>query len=146
VTAWAGRRAGLRAWLALLLPLAFVVATAVLALRRENAMIRREVAEETPTGVPTEEDLELVSRVGARRARSLRQLLGGDLDGWLHRRTRHNQLVQLALARVRARTAPGPLRPRVEAEADRLRAALRPGWPHVQPARGAVGTRSEELS
>jgi hypothetical protein len=139
-----GEAGRLRAWLALLLPLAFVAAMSVLALRRENAMVRRELAEEVG-GVVTEEDLELVTRVGTRRGRYLRQLLGGDFDGWLDRRTRHNRLVQLALAKERARTAPPRLRSQVEAEAARLRAALGAGW-DAQPPRAAVRTQSEERS
>ena len=108
-------------------------------------MVRRELAEEAQAGVVTAEDLDLVARVGARRVRYLREVLGGDLDGWRHRRIRHNRLVQLALVRARARTVPR-LRPRAEAEAERLRAALRAGRPQGQPARGVVRTGSEELS
>jgi hypothetical protein len=128
----------LRAWLALLLPLAFVVAMAVVALRRESSLVRRELADEVGAGVVTEEDLELAARVGTRRGRYLRQLLGGDFDGWLDRRTRHNRLVQLALAKERARSAPPHLRSRVEGEVARLRADLGAGWAHGQPGRGVV--------
>jgi protease PrsW len=132
-----------RAWLALLLPLAFVAAMAVLALRRENAMVRRELAEEVG-GVVTEEDLELVTRVGTRRGRYLRQLLGGDFDGWLDRRTRHNRLVQLALTKERARAAPPGLRSRVEAEAARLRAALGAGRVREPSGADVVHAGTEE--
>jgi hypothetical protein len=128
-----GAQGRLRALLALLLPLAFVAATALVTLRREAAILRHELAEEAKAGVVTEEELDLAARTGARRSRDLRALLGGDFDGWFDRRIRHHRLAQLALAKARAGTAPPQLRPRVEAEANRLRAALRAGRPHGLP-------------
>lgn len=113
-----------RAWLALLLPIACLVAAAVYSLTHERRAIAAELRGETATGAVTNDELVVVANPAARRRAYWHHLARLDLDGWAARRVLHNRQVQLALIKRRAQAEPDPAaRGSLEGEAERLRAA-----------------------
>lgn len=137
-----GGSAGLaRAWIALIIPVVFVVAIVVFALLRERRAIRDELAGERETGAVSDEELGVLKSFVARRSRYIKAFVRGDFDGWLALRELHNRQVQLALAKGRmARESDPESREEAEAEVGRLRAAV------LQMKGGATtpGPRSED--
>jgi protease PrsW len=120
-----GSAALVRAWVALLIPVAFVLAVMVFALARERSAIREELAGETDSGVVTAEELDTLQGFAARRAQYARTFMKGDFDGWLALRELHNRQVQLALAKRRAsRESDAERRAETEAEVHSLRASI----------------------
>ncbi|HET7272038.1 MAG TPA: PrsW family glutamic-type intramembrane protease [Rubrobacter sp.] len=119
-----GGTAGLvRAWVALIVPVVFVVAVMVLALVRELRAIREELADEREA--VTEDERAVLSSLAARRSRYVKAFISGDFDGWLALRELHNRQVQLALAKSRAVGESDPRRQAVsKAEVERLRASV----------------------
>ena len=121
-----GGTAGLaRTWIALIIPILFVIAVVVLALGRERRAIREQLASERESGAVTEGELATLSSFVTRRSRYIRAFMKGDFDGWLALRELHNRQVQLALAKSRASRESDPERRAAsEAEVDRLRASV----------------------
>jgi RsiW-degrading membrane proteinase PrsW (M82 family) len=109
----------LRSWIALTLPLLFVLTVTVVALRRERRAIEEELADES-TGVVTKEDLRALRSFFGRRLMHAKRFLGGDFDGWYALRTLHNRQVQLALSKQQGRR----LGSRGEDEAESVRRAV----------------------
>ena len=106
-----GGSAGLvRAWVALIIPILFVVAVVVVALSRERRAIQEELADEGESGAVTDEELAVLKSFAARRSRYAGALARGDFDGWLAMRELHNRQVQLALAKSRAARESDPER------------------------------------
>jgi protease PrsW len=141
-----GGTAGLvRAWVALLIPVLFVVGITVVALAAERRAIRDELASERETGAVTEEELAVLRSFVARRSRYAGALMSGDFDGWLAKRELHNRQVQLALAKRRASRESDPeRRAAAEAEVERLRASVlemkrRPEIAQQTPGSGEAG-------
>ncbi len=120
-----GGQAVVRTWIALLIPLVFVVAVVALALGRERRAILEELANESESGVVSEEEFSLLRSFGARRAHYARLFMSGNFDDWLDQRALHNRQVQLALAERRLRGFTGA-EERAEAEGDveRIRASI----------------------
>lgn len=121
-----GGTAGLvRAWIALLIPVLFVVVVVILALSRERRVIQDELSDEVVSGAVSEEDLAVLKSFVARRSRYAGALARGDFDGWLATKELHNRQVQLALAKSRAAGESDPeRRAEIEAEVQRLRASV----------------------
>jgi hypothetical protein len=121
-----GGSAGLvRTWIALIIPVLFVVAVVFAALSRERRAIQQELAEESETGAVTDEELGVLKSFAARRSRYIKAFTRGDFDGWLAMRELHNRQVQLALAKRRARQNTDPeSRAEIEGEVERLRASV----------------------
>jgi hypothetical protein len=120
-----GSTALIRTWIALLIPVVFVVAVAAYALTREKRAIREELATESETGVVTDEELGILRSFAARRSAYARAFMKGDFDGWLALRQLHNRQVQLALAKGRASGESDPeRRAAAEAEVEQLRATI----------------------
>jgi RsiW-degrading membrane proteinase PrsW (M82 family) len=114
-----------RAWVALVVPVLFVVAIMIVALVRERRAIREELAAERETGAVTEDELAVLGSFVNRRSRYTRAFTSGDFDGWLAMRELHNRQVQLALAKSRASGESDPgRRAAAEAEVGRLRATI----------------------
>ena len=119
-----GSAALTRTWVALLIPIVFVVAVAAYALTREKRAIREELAAEAETGAVSDEDLATLRSFAARRSAYARAFMRGDFDGWLAMRELHNRQVQLALAKSRASGESDPERQAAaEAEVEQLRAS-----------------------
>jgi protease PrsW len=124
-------------WVALLLPVALIVAVIVVELARERRAIVAELADEAEAGVVTEEELALLRSFFARRGAYLRKIVAGDLNGWITLREMHNRQVQLAMTEARLRRAHGPdQQAELGAEVARLRAAIL----EFKQATGAGGT------
>ena len=120
-----GSSALVRTWIALLIPVLFVVAVAAYALTREKRVIREELAAESETGAVTDEELGVLQSFAARRSAYARALMKGDFDGWLALRELHNRQVQLALAKSRASGESDPeRRAAADAEVEQLRASV----------------------
>ena len=120
-----GSAALTRTWVALLIPIVFVVAVTVYALTREKRAIREELAAESQTGAVSDEDLATLRSFAARRSAYARAFMKGDFDGWLAMRELHNRQVQLALAKSRASGGSDPeRRAAAEAEVEQLRASV----------------------
>lgn len=114
-----------RTYLALALPVIFVVATIVWALRTERKTIELELADEADSGVVTAEDMRLLRSFGARRGAYLSRLFSGDFDGWVDLKALHNRQVELAFAKAQLRRSDdGEQRRRAEDEVALLRAAV----------------------
>ena len=114
-----------RTWIALIIPILFVVTVIVLALGRERWAIREQLASERESGAVTDGELAALSSFVTRRSRYIRAFMKGDFDGWLALRELHNRQVQLALAKSRASRESDPERRAAsEAEVDRLRASV----------------------
>ena len=97
-----GPSALLRAWLALLFPLLFIVVVAGYAWIQERRTIRKELADEVQTGVVTQEEIAILLSVTTRQFLPLKALLRGDYRTWAGLRSLHNRQVQLALAKRRS--------------------------------------------
>ena len=141
-----GGTAGLvRTWVALIIPVVFVVTIMVVALAAERRAIREHLAGERETGAVMEEELAVLSSFVARRTKYTRALMSGDFDGWLAMRALHNRQVQLALAKSRASRESDPeRRAAAEAEVERLRASVlemkrRPEIAQQSPGSGEAG-------
>ncbi len=121
-----GGSAGLvRAWIALIIPVVFVVAVVAIALLRERRTIREELGSESETGAVTGEELGTLQSFVARRSRYARAFMRGDFDGWLAMRELNNRQVQLALTKRRAARESDPeRREETEIEVQRLRASV----------------------
>lgn len=134
-----------RAWIALLIPVVFVVTVMAVALLRERQTIQRELAEERETGAVTDEELSTLKSFAARRSQYVKAFTRGDFDGWLAMRELHNRQVQLALAKSRLRQNPDPdSRAEIEGEVERLRASVlwmkrRPEMAQPSPGSGEAG-------
>jgi protease PrsW len=114
-----------RTWVALLIPLLFVIGVAGLALFREKQVIREELADESQTGAVTEEELAVLTSSLARRSHRTRALGNWNFHKWHLTRELHDRQVQLALAKRRAREEPRPeQRIAIEHEVERLRASV----------------------
>jgi hypothetical protein len=139
-----GGSAGLvRAWIALIIPILFIVAVVVLALAHERRAIQEELAGERETGAVMDQDLAALKSFVARRSRYIRAFTRGDFDGWLAMRELHNHQVQLALAKSRAARASDPeSRAASEAEVEQLRASVL--WMQRRPELAAQPPGSTE--
>jgi len=121
-----GGTAGLaRTWIALIIPIVFVIAVIVLALGRERRAIREQLAGERESGAVTEGELATLGSFVGRRSLYVGAFVKGDFDGWLALRGLHDRQVQLALAKSRASRGSDPERRAAsEAEVERLRASV----------------------
>jgi RsiW-degrading membrane proteinase PrsW (M82 family) len=121
-----GTEAIVRTWVALLIPLAFVVAVIVVAQARERRTIGEELSGERESGAVTEEELAVLRSPAVRRSMYAKAFMRGDFDGWLAMRELHNRQVQLAFARRRlSEETDEPARQdRLRSEVERLRAAV----------------------
>jgi len=121
-----GGSAGLiRAWIALIIPILFVVGVVVVALARERRTIQEELSGEAQSGVVTDEDLAVLKSFSARRSQYIKALTKGDFDGWLTMRELHSRQVQLALVKRRVSQQSDPEgKAASEAEVERLRASV----------------------
>jgi hypothetical protein len=120
-----GSSGQLRSWLALLLPVVFVLTVVLFSLAQERRALETNLAPEGRAGVLTDEEIRLVQDPARRRREYTRRLASGDLDGWAALRTLHNRSVQLALVKRRAEREPDPQRrAAIDADAERLRAAI----------------------
>lgn len=120
-----GSAALVRVWIALIIPVIFVVAVVVIALGREKRTIREELAGESEGGVVTPDDLNILPSFAARRSLYARTFLKGDFDGWLAMREMHNRQVQLALTKRQASGESDPeRRAEIETEVQSLRASV----------------------
>lgn len=120
---WAGI---LRAWGALLLPLAAATGAAAYALVVERHVIARELQGEVASGVVSTHDLQMLLATGARHTGYARDLLTGRWRRLTRHIALHNRLVQLALVRSALdRPAGRRRRAALEASLGRLRAAVR---------------------
>ena len=137
-----GGTAGLvRTWVALIVPILFVVAIMVVALVRERRAIREELETERETGAVTEDELAALSSFLTRRSQNIRSFMSGDFDGWLATRELHNRQVQLALAKSRASRESDPGRRALAgAEVERLRAAALEMKRRLQMAQRSAGS------
>lgn len=114
-----------RTWIALLIPLLFVIGVAGFALFREKRVIREELADESQTGAVTEEELAVLTSSLARRYHRARPLRKFEFQRWHIRRELHDRQVQLALAKRRAREELHPgHRSAIQSEVERLRASV----------------------
>jgi hypothetical protein len=121
-----GSAGELRAWVALGLPVFFVVALAVRTLGQERGAIAQELADEAGSGAVTKDELHLLRNGVARRTEYAKRLLRGDFDGWIALRQLQNRQVQLALTERQARNENDPQRrAELSAQAERLREAAR---------------------
>lgn len=123
--ALSGTEGAVRQWVALLIPVVFIVALLIQGLRQESGAIAEELADEAAAGVVTEEELKRLRSPGARRAQYMSKAMKGDIEGWLALRGLHNRQVQLALTERRLRNEDDPERRRdIEAEVHRIRASI----------------------
>jgi protease PrsW len=114
-----------RTWVALLIPLLFVIGVAGFALYREKQVIREELADESQTGAVTEEELAVLTSSLARRSHRTRVLGKGNFHHWHLTRELHDRQVQLAFAKRRAREERRlEHRIAIEHEVERLRASV----------------------
>jgi protease PrsW len=111
-----------RRWVALILPLIFVVGVALYALTREKHAIEQQLADEAQAGVVTADELALLRSFPGRQARYFQELAKGNFAGWMALRELHNRQVMLALAEMRlARETDAERRTEIEGEVARLR-------------------------
>lgn len=121
----AGSAATFRRWVALLLPLVALIVAAVMDLRKENAAIKDNLADEVTAGTLSQRDYELLQSFGGRRAEHMSHFFGADFDGWAALKTLHNLQVQLALTKEQVKHQTDPeRRARLEAEVATLRVAI----------------------
>jgi len=114
----------LRTWLALAIPVVFIIALVAVSLGRERRAIREHLQAERDTGAVREEEFALLTRFSARQGAYSSAFFRGDFDYWLTLRSLHNRQVQLALAKAQARAEDDPDRRAVlDAEIERLRAS-----------------------
>jgi predicted metalloprotease/RsiW-degrading membrane proteinase PrsW (M82 family) len=90
-----------RAWLALLVPLAAVIAVGIYSLSAERSAIRAELAPEVESGTITQGELDFLSSFWPRQLTYFRMLLQGKWSACFDLAARHNHLTQLALTKRR---------------------------------------------
>ncbi len=95
-----------RAWIAVVLPLAGLVAVGLLGLSRERRTIARQLAPEIESGLVTGDDLALLRSFWVRQTQYMRLLAAGKIHQCLVAAGRHNRQVQLALAKARIEGEP----------------------------------------
>lgn len=123
--ALAGQSALVRAWLAVLLPLAMLAAIAGYGLTAERQAICRQLTPELENGTLTSAELALLDSFWKRQGRYLALLLRGRVNACLHLAALHNRQVQLALAKRQAEGEPSPHRQeRLARRIGRLRQAV----------------------
>lgn len=122
-----GGRSGLyRSWLAVLLPLALMIAIGLYALTVERRAIRKHLSEPPDPELIPASDLEFLGSFWRRQTRYAGLLVRGRVAECLRLAARHNRQVQLALLLRRiAREADPARRHRFERQAELVRAALR---------------------
>jgi hypothetical protein len=119
-----GGAAQVRTYIALALPVGFVIAVILIALGREKRAIRDELHDEADAGVVTEEEYHLLQSFGARRSAYAKLFFKGDFDAWVALRGLHNRQVQLALAEQRFREETDPQRKaEIQTEVEQIRAS-----------------------
>jgi RsiW-degrading membrane proteinase PrsW (M82 family)/uncharacterized protein (UPF0305 family) len=119
-----GPEALLRTWIALLLPLLFLIVVVAYELARERRVIRDELTGESET--VSEADLALLQSFASRQAQYLAHLARGDFSRGSTLMALQNRQVQLALAKRRQAEEPDPeRRAEIAAEVERLRAEVR---------------------
>lgn len=117
-----------RAWLAVLIPLAVLIAIGIFALRVERRAIHAELTEEVENGEISPAELALLESFWRRQFRYLGLLLRGRLAGCLHLAALHSRQVQLALLKRRMAGESDQARLlRLEHEIGLVRAAIRHG-------------------
>jgi len=121
-----GPGALVRTWIALLLPLLFLVAAILYELVRERRVIREELAGEEGSGIVSEADLAVLQRFTRRQAQYFGHLMRGQFTTGATLMALQNRQVQLALAKRRQAQEPDPeRRAQIAVEVDRLRADVR---------------------
>lgn len=118
----AGTAGAVRRWFALLLPLALLIGTVVVSLKREKAAIRKHLADEE---VVTDHDRQALNDFWGRRGQYMASVMSMDFDAWARLKELHNREVQLALAKDRYTNETDPQRRAgINAEIASLRAAV----------------------
>jgi hypothetical protein len=97
-----GDAAVVRKWIALLLPVAAVIAVTLIELGREKRAIAEELGVERETGAVSNDELEALQSFMKREAMYLSRLLRFDIGGWSALHSLHNRQVQLALTKRKA--------------------------------------------
>jgi hypothetical protein len=120
-----GAQGEVRAIVALVFPLALMLALIAAAQTYEGVVLREQLQQELSLGIASQDELTAARSSARRRRIYVEKFLKGDFDGWIALRTLHNRLVQLALVKARiAREHDAQRRQRLEREVDNLRAGV----------------------
>ncbi|MCC7349097.1 MAG: PrsW family intramembrane metalloprotease [Phycisphaerales bacterium] len=120
-----GSNGMIRLWIALLIPLAFIVALIIYSLAWEKHAIREELAGEADGGTVTGDELAILGGTAARKSRYLGMLLSGRYRDYVASRALANWQVELAMTKRRLGREQDPRRRQMlEAEVGRIRQTI----------------------
>jgi len=121
-----GGRAGMvQLWIALLIPLVFIIAMIVYSLVWERHAIREELASEAAGGTVTSDELAVLGGAAHRKSRYLGMLLSGRYREYAASRAIANWQVELAMTKRRLSREQDPHRRQVlETEVNHIRQAI----------------------